>query len=555
MVQTYSNERLYEIAHENYQTLLFHCSMLQAEGYWTQPEMVLRQTIEETLDLHLQSLLLIFAVNNCHYSETEHQFLLSLVTHNMLQLPDMYQDTTAEALQNAERILKMPPILLQLCSLRDKNTGSKSAEMFFDTMLNILMSMAYLNDCHSNYLIEFIHNYYQSIRVFVDDFAGDYDIVDEQFLLDKVKTKEFETGHFFTNPTYEVSEEETAEQEDFSTRLPEAEESPVADSLARAKRFGRKHDITPSDMAAEEAENSTKAIEKEDTPDKDAIQKEIATAKAAWKAAKLEKLIGELNNLVGLENVKSEVSSLVNLIRVRKMREEHNMPVSDMSYHMVFTGNPGTGKTTVARIVASIYKELGILSKGTFVETDRSGLVAGYIGQTALKVTEVVNSAIGGVLFIDEAYALAGRNVTNDYGTEAIDTLVKLMEDNRNDLVVIVAGYNEEMQEFLKSNTGLISRFNKFIEFEDYSDEELIQILINMFDTTCMHITDDAIEQVRSDIQSMPSEKKMEFGNARGVRNVYEKIIVNQANRVICIPSPTSDDLAMILLEDVMNVI
>ncbi|MBQ4608822.1 MAG: AAA family ATPase, partial [Clostridia bacterium] len=201
------------------------------------------------------------------------------------------------------------------------------------------------------------------------------------------------------------------------------------------------------------------------------------TAKKEEPEKTIEELMAELDSLIGLDGVKREVRSLINLIKVRKMREQHDLKVMDMSFHMVFTGNPGTGKTTVARLVAKIYKQLGFLSKGQLIETDRSGLVAGYVGQTAGKVTEVVSSALGGILFIDEAYALARKGMDNDFGREAIDTLVKLMEDNRDDLVVIVAGYTDEMHDFLTSNPGLISRFNKYIDFPDYTDDELMAIL------------------------------------------------------------------------------
>jgi stage V sporulation protein K len=191
----------------------------------------------------------------------------------------------------------------------------------------------------------------------------------------------------------------------------------------------------------------------------------------------VDALVDELNGMVGLSEVKEEIQSLINLIKIRKLREEMDMPVMDMSYHMVFTGSPGTGKTTVARLVGKIYKELGILSDGKMIETDRSGLVAGYVGQTAMKVHDVVKEAMGGILFIDEAYSLVNPDMPNDFGTEAVDALVKLMEDNRDNLVIIVAGYTEEMKTFLKSNTGLVSRFNKFINFPDYTKEELVSIL------------------------------------------------------------------------------
>lgn len=263
-----------------------------------------------------------------------------------------------------------------------------------------------------------------------------------------------------------------------------------------------------------------------------AAQKSQTDAKDEKPEQTLEELMQELNDLIGLESVKREVRTLINLIKVRKMREQHSLKVMDMSFHMVFTGNPGTGKTTVARLVAKIYKQLGFLSKGQLIETDRSGLVAGYVGQTAGKVTEVVNSALGGILFIDEAYALARKGMDNDFGREAIDTLVKLMEDHRDDLVVIVAGYTDEMHDFLTSNPGLISRFNKYVDFPDYTDDELMDILHMNAKRQGYALSEDADEVVREMLEGMTLGERMDFGNARGMRNTLEKLVQEQANRL-----------------------
>lgn len=262
-----------------------------------------------------------------------------------------------------------------------------------------------------------------------------------------------------------------------------------------------------------------------------AEKKEAAAQKQAEEKT-LEELMAELDALIGLDGVKREVRSLINLIKVRKMREAHDLKVMDMSFHMVFTGNPGTGKTTVARLIAKIYKQLGFLSSGQMVETDRSGLVAGYVGQTAGKVTEVVKSALGGILFIDEAYALARKGMDNDFGREAIDTLVKLMEDNRDNLVVIVAGYTDEMHDFLTSNPGLISRFNKYIDFPDYTDDELMAILAMNAKRQGYTVTEDANQVVRAMLAGMSVSDRMDFGNARGMRNTLEKLVQEQANRL-----------------------
>lgn len=267
----------------------------------------------------------------------------------------------------------------------------------------------------------------------------------------------------------------------------------------------------------------------------------------------IDDLLKELNNLIGLDVVKNDVNSLIHLQeikRIRKMRGLKEIPVSN---HLVFYGNPGTGKTTVARLLAKIYYEMGILSKGHFVEVDRSGLVAGFVGRTAIKVQEVVKNSLGGILFIDEAYTLA-NNSDNDYGQEAIDTLLKAMEDNRDDFIVIVAGYTNEMAEFIDSNPGLRSRFNKYIYFEDYDLNELVQIFEVMCKNAGYKYMSDVISFVNDYFKKKLEQKSKNFANAREVRNFFELAIVNQANRLFYINNPTNEDLCTLKYEDVNKI-
>ena len=264
---------------------------------------------------------------------------------------------------------------------------------------------------------------------------------------------------------------------------------------------------------------------------------------------KIEDLKKELSEYIGLTTVKKEVESLINLVTVQKLRKENHLPVQDLSLHMVFSGNPGTGKTMVARLMARIYRSLGILSKGQLVEVDRSGLVAGYVGQTAIKTSEMIEKALGGVLFIDEAYALTNRG-GNDYGQEAVDTLLKAMEDHRDDLIVIVAGYTELMEEFVHSNPGLESRFNRFLEFPDYTVQEMMDI----FDMRCQKSGYQLAEDARTLLQSLLALYSLDvkgFGNARGVRNLFERAVSAQANRLAQKEQMTREELLLLTADDI----
>ena len=264
----------------------------------------------------------------------------------------------------------------------------------------------------------------------------------------------------------------------------------------------------------------------------------------------LDALLAELDDLCGMEQIKKDVRSLINLVKVRKLREENGLSVPPMSLHLVFMGNPGTGKTTVARLLARLYHSIGVLSKGHLVETDRGGLVAGYIGQTAIKTQEVIDKAMGGVLFIDEAYALTNHEGANDFGQEAIEILLKNMEDHRDNLIVIVAGYTALMGEFIHSNPGLESRFNKYFYFEDYNAEQLLTILNSQCKRNNYMLSDEAQEKAKAFLTDLYENRDENFGNARDVRNLFERLITCQSDRIAAMESPSKDDLMLLTGED-----
>lgn len=264
----------------------------------------------------------------------------------------------------------------------------------------------------------------------------------------------------------------------------------------------------------------------------------------------LDSLLQELNSLIGLKTVKKELNNLINLVKIRRLREEMGLKTPDMSLHLVFSGNPGTGKTTVARLLAEIYHQLGVVSKGQFVEVDRAGLVEGYVGQTAQKTSKVCDEAMGGILFIDEAYTLT-KSDGQDFGQEAVDTLLKRMEDNRADFIVIVAGYTEEMKEFIDSNPGLKSRFNKFIEFPDYNGDEMYKIYDLMCCSQDYVLTQDASQFVKDYLYNMTLEGEENFANAREVRNYFERCVERQASRIVTSDNIDANKLTTLCIEDV----
>ncbi|MCD8421691.1 AAA family ATPase [Tenacibaculum finnmarkense] len=264
----------------------------------------------------------------------------------------------------------------------------------------------------------------------------------------------------------------------------------------------------------------------------------------------LEEVLEELNQLVGLDNIKGAIAELSNFLKVQKLREAEGLKSVNNSLHSVFMGPPGTGKTTVARLISKIYKHLGYLEKGHLIETDRSGMVAGYVGQTALKVEEIVTASLNGVLFIDEAYALA-KDAKKDFGNEAIEVLLKKMEDHRKELVVIVAGYPDEMKSFINSNPGLQSRFNRYFTFDHYKPTELVAIFELFCKKNDFVLAADAKEKLLFIFEKLYEKKDKNFGNARVARNLFEKIIEYQANRIIAIAPITKEVLITIVEQDI----
>jgi len=520
--QTFSNENIKIAAKQSYQKLCEFCSILSENGYWEKPGEVLGMSIDLMLDTYLQAVLVEVSSRLRGYTNSECEFIINLTNENPFELK-VGEPINERVARSIKKVMSSPPIILQLCALMDKEKGKNISCLALDCFINILMSMIYLNNGKSNEGLKMIEEFYLKVSVFLG-YKEVESICNPRYLFYKFSFDRLDTSFM-----EELIEQNTLQQQ---KRIQK-------DRINRLKHEMENETTKPLKNTEEHNLSSECSVKKEE----------------AESESKLDTYIEGLNQLIGLKEVKGEVNSLINLIRVNNMRKSYDMPTADMSYHMVFTGNPGTGKTTVARLIAKIYKELGILSEGNLVETDRSGLVAGYVGQTALKVKEVVEEAIGGILFIDEAYSLATQTGSNDFGGEAIDTLVKLMEDNRNNLVVIVAGYGEEMEQFLHSNPGLISRFNRFIEFQDYSVDELIDILTFMASESKITISDDAKEDLKKQLESMEEVQKASFGNARGIRNVFEKILVNQANRIVLYKEPTPEQLRTIEVGDVSKCI
>jgi len=574
--EQYTQDKLLELGKDNYKKLVSYCEILEVNGFWDQARQVMKKTSTQVLDLYVQSVLMNLAIHCGDILENQKDFIRLVTKTNPLSIPSN-GDIEEKSYVQSRQYYELPPVLLQLCGLYDKERKEIMTEYFLDAFLNILLCMAYLNDGKDGKVNEFIQKYYDKISNFVIDRDAK---VHSEYIIRKLTSNVIRCDVEWVRQKQSVIDKErNRRQKEIEKKRAEAEKKRAEANKKRNKNVKKitktklKEIITNDDDTKKFVLTNDGDILSDEEIEKQKIVKQQEEERLAReefmkvkqrilererlqkeeKEKRIKALVDELNGMVGLSEVKEEIQSLINLIKIRKLREEMNMPVMDMSYHMVFTGSPGTGKTTVARLVGKIYKELGILSDGKMIETDRSGLVAGYVGQTAMKVHDVVKEAMGGILFIDEAYSLVNPDMPNDFGTEAVDALVKLMEDNRDNLVIIVAGYTEEMKTFLKSNTGLVSRFNKFINFPDYTKEELVSILSVMAGKAGLEIEEGAKVKVLELLNKMKASQWKNFGNARGIRNLFEKFVMNQANRLVKIENPTRDDLMIIKEADVFD--
>lgn len=504
MVQAgYTTDRLLQIGRSNYDRLCLFCENLERSGLWEQARQVMKQSAKMILDRYVQSVLVTFAAAEGIVTESEREYIAIITDSNLLAVsPEI--PVNGELIEECRRFCGFPPVLLQLCAAYDDEYMQHTGEQFLDYFVNIILCMAYMVDRESVLTRRFVREFYDRVSVFVDTKDA---WNTEEYLFHKLYgTDILDDTRWLHVPVKKQSAEVMAE-------------SPAA--AQASNEWNVRQDKLEEQLQQEMARKQFQAVKKRIQEREEAERKE--------QEERLQCLLDELNALVGLQGVKDEIRSLVNLIRIRKLRETMGLPQMDMSYHMVFTGAPGTGKTTVARLVAKIYRELGILSKGTFIETDRSGLVAGYVGQTALKVHELVEQAVGGILFIDEAYALCDA-YEHGFGDEAINTLVQEMENHRDDVIVIFAGYPEPMKQFLDRNPGMKSRIAFQVEFEDYSVDELCDITKLMVSKKQMTITDAAMEKLRASYASVKGSK--DYGNGRFVRKMLEEAEMNLAERV-----------------------